>query len=27
VGNTIVAIFHALNLLLQPETEKRNNQN
>jgi len=27
VGKTIVAIFYALSLLLQPEKEKRNNQN
>jgi len=25
VGKTIVAIFHALSLLLQPEKEKRSN--
>jgi len=25
VGKTIVAMFHAVSLLLQPEKEKRNN--
>jgi len=25
VGKTIIAIFHALSLLLQPEKERRNN--